>query len=93
MLQARYQLPEVPDSEQSFITHVGRKRGCLIAGGKVDQDKVAKLVLAELRAGMLGKITLESPEMMVQELAELAIIRVEKEAQKKLRKQRWKATR
>ncbi|MCF8005928.1 MAG: ribosome biogenesis GTPase YlqF [Methylovulum sp.] len=93
LLQARYQLPEVPDSEQSFITHVGRKRGCLIAGGKVDQDKVAKLVLAELRAGMLGKITLESPEMMVQELAELAIIRVEKEAQKKLRKQRWKATR
>jgi ribosome biogenesis GTPase A len=92
-LQTRYQLPEVPDSEQSFISQVGRKRGCLIAGGKVDQDKVAKLVLAELRAGMLGNITLESPEMMMQELAELAIIRVEKEAQKKLRKQRWKAAR
>jgi ribosome biogenesis GTPase A len=54
-------------------------------------DKVAKILLAELRAGTIGRISLETPAMMEQELAELVIIREQKEAKKQARKQKRKA--
>jgi ribosome biogenesis GTPase A len=53
----------------------------------VDLDKAAKILLAELRSGALGRISLETPEMMERELAELAVIREQKEEKKRLRKQ------
>lgn len=40
---------------------IGRKRGAIISGGRVDEEKVAKLLLEEFRSGKLGKITLETP--------------------------------
>ncbi|MBC8079658.1 MAG: ribosome biogenesis GTPase YlqF [Gorillibacterium sp.] len=40
---------------------IGRKRGCLIGGGKIDLDKTASLFLKDLRAGKIGRITLERP--------------------------------
>ena len=38
---------------------IGKKRGALVSGGQVDEDKVANLLLDEFRSGKLGKITLE----------------------------------
>ena len=38
---------------------VGRKRGALIAGGKIDMLKVSGIILDEFRSGKIGKITLE----------------------------------
>jgi len=55
-------------------------------------DKVAKILLSELRAGTIGRISLETPSMMEKELAELVIIREQKEAKKKARKQKWKGS-
>ena len=40
---------------------VGRKRGCLVTGGKVDSDKTARILLTDIREGRLGGICLESP--------------------------------
>lgn len=40
---------------------IGRKRGCLISGGRVDLDKASGIILRDLRAGKLGRITLEAP--------------------------------
>jgi len=48
--------------------------------------------LTELRAGTIGRISLETPVMMEQELVELAGIREEKAAKKKARKQKWKGS-
>jgi ribosome biogenesis GTPase A len=42
---------------------------------------------------MIGNITLETPEMMEQELVELDVIRAEKKAKKEARKQKRKAKR
>ena len=42
--------------------------------------------------GMIGRISLETPAMMEQELIELAIIREEKEAKKKARKLKSKGS-
>ncbi|MBP3255872.1 MAG: ribosome biogenesis GTPase YlqF [Clostridia bacterium] len=38
---------------------IGKKRGALVSGGQVDEDKVANLLLDEFRSGKLGKITIE----------------------------------
>ena len=38
---------------------IGKKRGALVSGGQVDEDKVANLLLDEFRSGKLGRITLE----------------------------------
>ena len=93
LVKARYQLEPLPEREQPLLDAIGRKRGCLKAGDCVDGDKAAKLLLSELRAGLLGRMTFETPEMVAQELAELEKLRLEKEAQKALRKQNSKAQR
>ena len=38
---------------------IGRKRGALISGGNIDEEKVARIILEEFRSGKIGKITLE----------------------------------
>jgi ribosome biogenesis GTPase A len=90
LLKARYQIEQLPDGEQALMETIGKNRGCLRSGGRVDMDKVAKLLLAELRSGTIGRISLETPVMMERELAELAVIREQKAAKKLARKQKWK---
>ncbi|MGZ5026097.1 MAG: ribosome biogenesis GTPase YlqF [Methylobacter sp.] len=90
LLQARFQLDQLPQGEQQLMEAIGKKRGCLRAGGHVEIDKVSKILLSELRAGTIGRISLETPAMMEKELAELAIIREQKETKKKARKEKWK---
>jgi ribosome biogenesis GTPase A len=92
LLQTRFQLDVIPANEQELMDIIGRKRGCLRSGGRIEMDKVSKILLAELRAGTIGRISLETPDMMERELAELVIIRTEKEAKKKARKEKWKGT-
>jgi ribosome biogenesis GTPase A len=87
-LKTRFQLEQLPGTEQQLMDAIGKNRGCLKAGGRIDMDKVSKILLTELRAGMIGKISLETPAMMELELVELAVIREEKAAKKKARKQK-----
>ncbi|WP_306306194.1 hypothetical protein [Methylomonas koyamae] len=56
--------------------------------GIVELDKAAKLLLTELRAGTIGRITLETPDMIAAEMAELAEIRAEKTAEREARRPR-----
>ncbi|MCK5355999.1 MAG: ribosome biogenesis GTPase YlqF, partial [Methyloprofundus sp.] len=79
-LQQRYQIETLPATDYELSMLIGKKRGCLRAGGHVDNDKVAKILLAEIRDGSLGRLTLETPGMMIEELAELVIIRQQKAA-------------
>ncbi|OQX46126.1 MAG: ribosome biogenesis GTPase YlqF, partial [Candidatus Sedimenticola endophacoides] len=58
------------------------KRGCLRAGGHLDLDKAAKILLSELRSGAIGQVTLETPAMMERERIEVERIREEKAAKK-----------
>ncbi len=88
LLQQRYQLDELPVDATDLLQAIGKKRGCLRSGQQVDWDKAAKLFLTELRAGTLGQISLETPDMIAAEMVELAAIREEKAAKKALRKRR-----
>jgi len=86
-LRQRYRLETLPTESQALLEAIGAKRGCLRAGGIVELDKAAKLLLTELRAGTIGRITLETPEMIEAEMTELAAIRAEKAAEREARRQ------
>ena len=40
---------------------IGRKRGAIISGGNVDDEKVSRIILEDFRSCKLGYITLEEP--------------------------------
>ena len=42
-----------------IMLEIGKKRGCIISGGIVDEEKTAKIILDEFKNGKLGRITLE----------------------------------
>ncbi len=62
LLKRRYKLTELPADAHALIEEIGRKRGCLQRGGKVDLRKAADIFIHEFRTGVLGRITLERPE-------------------------------
>jgi ribosome biogenesis GTPase A len=64
LLLKRYNLPEMPESPTAILAEIGRRRGCLVSGGEIDPHRAAELFLRELRAGLLGRISLERPEDM-----------------------------
>lgn len=42
---------------------IGRKRGTIISGGNIDEEKVSKIILDDFKNGKIGKITLEKVEI------------------------------
>jgi ribosome biogenesis GTPase A len=85
-MQLRYQLDSLPTEPGLLLQAIGKRRGCLRAGQQIDMDKAAKLFLTELRAGTIGQISLETPDMIVGEMIELAAIREAKAAKKASRR-------
>lgn len=61
LLSARYRLDSLPDSAQTLLEDIGRRRGCLVSGGHIDQQRAAEVLLRDLRGGQLGRISLERP--------------------------------
>ncbi len=62
-LQQRYGLAELgPDD--AVLEAIGVKRGAKIRGGAVQMHKAAEALLIDYRQGLLGRITLETPEEM-----------------------------
>lgn len=68
-LAERFKFKELPASPEEALNTIGSKRGCLKPGGIVDMHKAAELCLHELRAGKIGRISLEFPELVAEELA------------------------
>ncbi|QIM51126.1 ribosome biogenesis GTPase YlqF [Hydrogenophaga crocea] len=46
---------------EDLLEAIGRQRGALVSGGRVDAQKAAELVIADFRAALMGRITLETP--------------------------------
>lgn len=85
-LRKRYEMELLPSDAVEFLEIIGRKRGCLSKNKIVDFDRISRIFLTELRSGMLGEITFETPEMMEQEKVEVVVVR-EKRAEEKKEKQ------
>ena len=42
-----------------IIQLIGKKRGAIISGGNIDDEKTSKIILDDFRSGKLGRITIE----------------------------------
>ncbi|WP_050614755.1 ribosome biogenesis GTPase YlqF [Bacillus testis] len=60
-LEERFNLEEIPEDIVELFDVIGKNRGVLAGGGMIDYDKTAELIIRELRAVRLGRITLEMP--------------------------------
>jgi len=61
LLRSRYKIEEMPDTPTLLIEEIGRRLGCLIAGGVVDMHRAAEAFLRELRGGKIGRVSFERP--------------------------------
>ena len=66
LLEARYKLGLPPGAvadllDEELLEAIGRKRGAMLGGGRVNLQKTAEIVMTDFRAAILGRITLETP--------------------------------
>jgi ribosome biogenesis GTPase A len=85
-LKSRFQLAQLPEQDYDFLEIIGKQRGCIKAGGYLDLYRISKILITEFRDAILGPITLETPEMMQREIAEVIQIRAAKAAKQAARK-------
>ncbi|MEH7345212.1 ribosome biogenesis GTPase YlqF [Bacillus sp. JJ1532] len=69
-LKDRYKLNEIPEDIVELFNEIGKLRGCLMAGGEIDYDKVTELVIREFRTEKWGYISLEEPKALAAEQTE-----------------------
>ena len=60
-IHEQLQNEESPENENIYeiFLAIGKKRGCIISGGNIDEEKTARILLDEFKNGKIGKITLE----------------------------------
>lgn len=89
LLKTRYNFDVLPSSELEFLETIGKQRGCLSSGGRVDLTKISELFIKDLRSGVIGRICMETPEIVEQEV-EAAKALAEQLLEEKERKQKRK---
>ncbi len=57
-----FKLSRLPTDADELVEEIGRRRGCLRAGGAVDVHRAAEMLVHAFRSGGLGPISLESPD-------------------------------
>jgi ribosome biogenesis GTPase A len=89
LLAARYKLDElaaIPSlHDDALLTEIGRKRGAVMTGGRINIQKAAEIVLNDFRSAVLGRITLETPEEFAQWAAVAEVAEAERLRKKALR--------
>jgi len=89
-LMERYSLEEPPKDETALLEAIGKKRGALVSGGRIDLNKTSAIFIHDYRSGTLGRVTLETPEIIEIEVTKTEKILAEKIALKAARKKNWK---
>lgn len=61
LLQERFKLEQeiLEEEPLTILEQIGRNRGCLLKGGRIDYSKVSKGILIDFRQAKIGRITLE----------------------------------
>ena len=78
-LRQRYGIDGLPEEAVEILAAIGRRRGCIAAGGRVDLEKVARLLLHELRAGEFGGLCFETPAGLAAEREQAALERQQRD--------------
>lgn len=61
-LMDRYKLPDLDGDIETLFARIGRKRGAVMSGGVIDEQKTAELIITDYRTKALGRMTLETPD-------------------------------
>lgn len=91
MLKKNFELEELNGDTTQLLDDIGRRRGCLQSGGRIDLDRVCKIFIHEYRNFTMGPISLETPKMVEQELVEVEEqlrLKAEKDEQRKNKKKK-----
>ena len=59
LLKTRYKLESIDLDIYEIIEKIGLSRGAIIKGGEVDYDKVYRLIINDLKEGLIGNITFD----------------------------------
>lgn len=65
----RYKLKQCPAAGIHLLEEIGRRRGCLRAGGIIDIHRASEILIHEIRSGALGRLSFETPDMIAEETA------------------------
>ena len=69
-LAARYKIQDTSTaSDEDLLAAIGRQRGGLLSGGRVNMQKAAEMAIHDFRSGAWGRISLETPDEFAQWLA------------------------
>lgn len=82
---ARTDLPPAEHDVFPLIEQIAKKRGAIMSGGRVNMDRIAKLIIHDYRSGQMGRISLETPSMIA---AERERVRLEQEAKARRKAER-----
>lgn len=69
LLLERYKIQEEAffdeaNTEYDLFLMAAKSRGCLLSGGRIDEERFANLFLDDYRSGRIGAISLERPEIL-----------------------------
>jgi ribosome biogenesis GTPase A len=86
-LRARYKLDDFDGlADEQLLAEIGRKRGGLMAGGRVNLQKAAEIAINDFRSGAWGRITLETPDEFARWWAAGQALEAERKARREQRK-------
>lgn len=85
-LKERYKLDTLPATEIEMLEDIGRVRGCVKSGGRVDLHKASAILINEIRDKTLGAITFETPEMIEKEIIYFDKVEADKVAAREAKK-------
>lgn len=88
LLKQRYKLNTLPDTELEFLEVIGKQRGCLGTGKKVNLDQISRVFIGELRDATVGRISLETPDMVEEEKIAVKLLIEQKLAEKKAKREK-----
>ncbi len=87
----RYKLGDISGmNDEELLTAIGRKRGAMLSGGRVNLQKAAEVLIYEFRQCILGRITLETPEEFQQWAAKAEAAEAARQAKAEARKAKRK---
>jgi len=85
-LQKHFKLEQLDEETIDIVEAIGRKRGCLKAGGRVSLDNVSKIIIKDIRSASIGTLSFETPSMIEKEMKVVEERLLEKQEKQSARK-------
>lgn len=64
LLKERYKITEIGETPLETMELIAGKRGFIMSGKRIDYERTGRTLMDEFRAGSIGKVTLERPNMI-----------------------------